>query len=65
MELFAFLSLHKGVCAVLVAVLNNVLLKLSLTLGLKLKDDTVFNIEFSSLEGVEGLSEVLDVNCPG
>ncbi len=53
MELLALLSLEEVVCAVLVAVLDDVLFKLLLAEGLQAKDDSVLDVELGSLESID------------
>ena len=65
MKLFAFLGLQEIVAAVLIAILDHELLKLLLTLGLQSEHDSILHIELGSLESVESLLEVLNVNSPG
>ena len=65
MKLLAFLGLQEIVAAVLIAILDHELFKFLLTLGLQPEHDSILHIEFSSLKGVEGLLEVLNVDSPG
>ena len=63
-ELLALLSLQEVVSAILVAVLDDILLELLLAEYLLLQDDAVLELELGGLEGIQGLSEVLHIDCP-
>jgi len=63
-ELLALLSLQEVVCAILVAVLDDILLELLLAEYLLLQDDAVLELELCGLQGIQSLSEIFHVDCP-
>ena len=63
-ELLALLGLEEIVGLVLVAVLHRILLELLLTQSLKFENDAVLKFELSTLESLQSLSEVFDIDVP-
>ena len=63
-ELLALLGLKESIGLILVAVLDGKLLKLLLSDCLHFENNTVFDLELCSLNCLESLSEILDVNVP-
>ena len=63
-EVLALLGLKESIGLILVAVLDGKLLKLLLSDCLQFENNTVFDLELCSLNCLESLSEILDVNVP-
>ena len=64
MELLTLESLEIVVGLVLEAVLDCVLLQLSQSLSLKLKNDAVLQVELHTLNCISSLGNVLLIHCP-